>query len=315
MHDATKPLLSVRLILLFTALALTSCAPAPLDEFRVYREAFQDAARAGETLLDKVAPFITAVSDPAAAKRRTDCAKGGRAYPRAFCPDVALIGDEANEANSVRARRLAYRAIGRYNAILADFAEGKAPDQLRDQANELLAIVDLLAPIVTSSAGLPPALSLVTGKLRDVVGRIAAAQQAEAMRAGIIEGAPVVKELLGLMQQDTADIYAVFLRSKQREADKLSDAIGDARAQGSQDTVKNLQASQAAIAAEINAFHESLGHYVRLIDKTQKALDVLVVAASSRPQSDLAYLRQVIAVSIDIRNEAEAFRRSLRALG
>lgn len=293
---------------------VTSCARVPTEEFNTYRTAFAEAARAGEILLNKVADTITRKEAPKLAERQALCTGVNRPYPKDFCPDVVLKGAETNESRTVQMRRAAYRSIGAFNQTLLSLAHGEGTGALSPQVEELSLTLDLLVELGTNATGMPAGWGLAMTGASKLAKGLDDIRGAERFRESMLEGAPVIASLIDIMTADTVDLYTAYSGQLELEIAKLSLAVGDAKVAGNPDQAQALEASKAALYADINAYHNSLGAYVRLMDETKKALNVLVGILRRPVVSDLFDVRDIIRASISIRDEADAFWESWRQL-
>lgn len=313
----------IRLILVVLSIsfgALAGCVSLPVEEVRIYSEAFQEARQAGEVMLDKVAPYF-----PNSSPNQQGCTRGSRAFPKKFCPEVALLGDKANEPAAIKTRRLALQTTARFNAILVGYAEGKPAADLKGQINEFAQLATLLVPLagLVPSAGLtalPAGFGLAAGKLGNLAALIEQRRSQAIARQAIIDAVPAIQELLKLLAEDTPDLFNIYLAGRQLEKSPLLQTIGDAKSSLKskpanaailRNTIKQSTQQIKAINADINQFHINLTLYVKVLDETGKALGTLALAAQN-PTINQDGLRALIKSSIEIRDAAGDFWKSVR---
>ena len=116
-------------------LLVSGASPAPLEELRLYAEAFQETRAAGHILLDRVAPIIAAVQAPSrvdesnAAPPVNDCSVDRHGAPRCFDARLAMAEARSSEPAPIAVRRAALELISTYNGILIELASGRQPQR------------------------------------------------------------------------------------------------------------------------------------------------------------------------------------------
>ncbi len=290
--------LSGRVVLVgVLALWLNACASFPAEEFRRYSEAFQEARAAGDILLDKISPIVTKVASKGKRSPRNNCGLTRAGYPRCFDPTAALTGRDTREDVSIRTRRLALRAIATYNSILLDMAEGKSVEAVQTRVNELSDFTGALVSLAGVAGPLPALLGPATELVRDFASRLERARAGELVRLAILEGRPTIKSILAQLSKDTPKMYEIYRLQKFKE-------LARAKAQQNRD-------EEAAVLEDMNSYHDSLGAYVVLLDKTSDAVDTLAAAAEQRATS-IADLTQVVRDAAELRARSQDFWEKVR---
>lgn len=275
-------------------LMLAGCATVGPADIHPYTDAFQDARKAGDLILDQ-ASEMWLVTAAAEGKQAAACAKDKLGVHPCFDLVAAASGVSANDPPDIRMRRLALEVVSNYSSALLDIAEGRwtSANQLHlaDLAASAQGFMQLAAiPAGAVSGFLTPAalqgldaLATASGKIRD----------ARIVRQAIIDGAPTVRAILIVLTKDTPDLYKIYRAGKLLQ-------------------VNDGKIEKAAAVADINAYYDKLEKYVGVLQATDAALDTLIDLASN-PGPSAAGLRAVVAQAADIRSKADAFWQAAHA--
>lgn len=276
---------------------LWGCSGIPAEEVQTYTDAYNEAHAAGILLLDKIAPTLSIKDGKAKCKQKATGA------PSCFDADLAIKGDVILESDALRVRRAALDIIKTYNALLLAYAENRSADVAESQLTSLGRLLGDLQSFIPGS-GL--AFGPITDQLGGFVRRLERARSARNLRQVLVDGKPIVQDILAVLIDDTDEIYTIYFEPRRKRRVQLALAVkrgGDGAALARQ--------QRAVITADLRQFHDAVTSYTRLLDKTSKALDALADAAAN-PQLSEDNLRAVIRESIEIRNEARIFWRTIR---
>ncbi|WP_350333279.1 hypothetical protein [Coralliovum pocilloporae] len=285
---------------LCVGLGLVACSGIPTEEVQTYTTAYTEAQAAGTLLLDKISPTLA----PRGGKSK--CKQRATGITSCFDADLAIHGDQILEADSIRVRRAALDAIATYNALLLAYAENRSADVAKSQLNGLGLLLSDLQSLIPGS-GIP--FGTITDQLGGFVARIEQARASRNLRQVLIDGKPIIQDILAALIEDTDEIYTIYYGPRRKRQVQLA-IIVKRGGEGAKVAVQQRE----AITRDLRQFHDSVTSYARLLHRTSKALDVLADAAEN-PQLSEENLRAVIRESIEIRNEARIFWRTIRGQG
>lgn len=286
-------------------LCLSGCAttPAPVEQIKFFSQAFTAVNTVGQPLLDDLAIAERAVRKEAAGNRARKAASGEPCSSKdatwaessdpkvgfidGFCLEDATYFANLGDPLATAQLRGGLRVIERYAEVLTTLAEGRNLEQALGQVDALGQEVSGLLALTGASVVLAPALTA----LRPLLANVAKQANAEEARRLIIEGTPMVAQLLAALRTAVPDMFKVLI-ARQRRA--MRDP-GTAPA-----AVKSVDARRVAVS-----------DYVVLLDRLQLAWDATAAAARNPGGSRLADL---VARAAEIRADAEAVRKTLSAL-
>jgi predicted small secreted protein len=281
-------------LVLALAAVLAGCNTIAPQDIHTYADAFQEARKAGDLVLDQAAEMWR-VTEIQKDETPQGCVKNKTGYYGCFDPILALKGTQANDPPAIQVRRLAVETVSAYNAAILDIAEGRWTTASQLHLDDLTASLTGIIKIAGISGGgiagfLTPA---ATQSLTALVGALGGIRDAQLVRRAIIDGAPAVQGIILILSQDTPDLYAIYKSGKLIE---FTDGKID----------------KAAAVTDINAYHDKLEKYVGVLGATYSALDTLVGIAEN-PGNPGANLRLIVTQAVDIQAKAEAFWKAAHA--
>lgn len=287
-----------------------ACVGTPVESLKVYATAFQQARNAGDLLLDEISPIVSSVAGSAS----SNCGRSPLGYPLCFEPALALVplGSRTNEDASVKARRDALLAVSVYNSMLVDLAEGKSVAAVEARIDEFSGLANALSVVGgVAGAGLPALIGPGTVFVKDFARRFDTARANGAVRQAILGSKDDIKQLLAALAADTPNMYQVFLKARERDLVAINHDRNSARLSGNAEGQSRAGQRYDATLASIGKFHESLGSYVQLLDRTSNALDSLV-AAANETTGTVSSATALIREAAEIQAKADEFWNKIR---
>jgi len=279
-------------------LLVASCTSVPREDLDAYDKAFTQAKLAGDLVLDKVAPII-ARREEGGVNAGCPITSGG--YRTCFDALGILSDGRSNDPRSILVRRAALQTIADYNAVLLAIADGRFTVGNRAQFDNLVASGKMLVQLASIAVpGVPSLFSdTAIGALGVLFDRLQSARSALEVRRAVVDGAPIVQDMLAALAADTPTLYDIYLTAKKIEITAAA--------------VKGLPDMQRRATAEINAYYDSLQQYVTILNATSEALDTLKAVAIKGGQVSPANIREIIGQAASIQTQADAFWRAASA--
>lgn len=209
-------------VLAIVSLLLAACAgDPPLQELRVYDNAFGQARSAGEDVLDQAETALAVKAD------REEKLGGGSdsLFPDSFDPETVTLDPDADVPSAIRVRRLALRTIAEYNEALLALAEGRTLAQVQSRVESLGQTVQKLLPLVGLAGG--PLPGLVISGLQSAIAAAEEAREREAVEDAILEGHDEVAGIIDALIADTPDLYTLLRSRWQFQLDDADKEMGD----------------------------------------------------------------------------------------
>ena len=179
------------------------------------------------------------------------------------------------------------RVIEGYAEVLSALVEGRNLEQALGQVDALGQEVGGLISLAGGQVAVGAALTA----LRPVLASVAKQANAQEARRLILEGAPLVSDLIGALRNAAPEMFKVLIAKLRREADVAATA------------------AMAVKAIEIR--RQLVSQYVVLLDRLQAAWKLTVDAAKHPGGSQLADL---VSGTAELRADADAIRRTLAVL-
>lgn len=290
-------------------IAFAGCAttPAPVEQVKFFSQAFVAVNTVGQPLLDDMAIAERAVGRRSAERRAKappesdgdgSCSSKDATWTIApsdnklgfidgFClRDVGYFA-ELGDPPATALLRGGLQVIERYADVLSSLVEGRNLERALGEVDALGQEVGGLVALAGGQVALGSALTA----LRPVLSNIAKQANAQEARRLILEGAPLVSDLIAALRNAVPEMFKVLIAGPRRGVDASSTA-------------------QAAIT-EIAIRRQVMSQYVFLLDRLQAAWNVTVDAAKSPGGTRLA---EVVAGTAELRADAEAVRRSMAVL-
>jgi hypothetical protein len=297
-----------RALLIAFLSVLLAGAGVPLQELRLYADAFQDTRAAGHILLDKIQPIIAATpvqvpaADQAQSPQSNDCSIDRHGAPSCFAPYLPLPEDRAADPPSIVMRRVALDLIAAYNSILIDIASGRDPREIRPRFEEVAQFAGTILTLTGAGSGMVALLPPVSAGLQRLSERYRGARNAALTRQEILDNREVVKALLGQLQQDVPKLYEIY---RLKRLDDRREALS-----------ANNEPQAQAVSQDLRRFHASLAAYFILLAKTADALDLLAAAAADKPAAASApNPADLLRNAMMLRRDASHFWDTVRKVG
>ena len=243
----------VRAFFLTIIVFLTGCVLPPTEQFLRYDEAFDKANEASKTVLSVYSQYEKELYP---------------LDPNSFRPDQAALISASAPGPLTALYSRGFSVVEKYNAILYRYAQGDSVSVLSDDITALNAASAQLG-LVLGVADTAARLSGAVAAAQRLVGIGLALSDAEEFDASLAEGGVAVRQFLGIVREDTADMYqdvsTAMLRRIQRNPSNLA-----------QEQENRAQ------------FRDMLAAWVLLIDETiaeLERLEVAVAAGARSPQT------------------------------
>ena len=293
-------------LFLLILLVATACTRLPEAELRAYAASYQQAAAAGNRLLDEVAPVVA--TGPAEA---SSCPVNERGYRPCFDPALALAGMNGGSAESpdIQLRRLSLALIAGYTQLLVDIADGKPGQELSSRIDEMSATAALLASLVNGPVVSDAAVAVVSGlaaRFRNIGASSDAAESVLAARGDIVA-------LIDWMIGDSATLYQLFVVPAETRLGNLLLDRGAARFE-SPAAVAAVDTQIAAESDRIVVFEASMTTYVRLLQHAKIGIHRLADAVERPEATTDERLASLLRQAAEVRIEAERLLALLREL-
>lgn len=255
--------------ILWTAL-ISGCAQIPVAELTQYKQAFTQTQESSETVL---------LDYDQALKESRGFIQARSLAPASVQPYPLIWEDAAKELDGgipddIQARRLAFKVIGHYNAVLTQLAEGKSVEQVNAGAKGLLKSIDQLQTTLRGSGitGLVPITGIVT-LLADLFEK--ARLREEFVRA-VEKGAPVVEKLIGALIADIKSHYDLRTTLLNRERSRTIAAMRTA-----QETVSIIVSQRNVPSKEVDRFQTEVNNHLIVVRTALATYPVTVVSGGA----------------------------------
>lgn len=234
-----------------TAFAFVSgCAQIPVTQLSSYTQAFSQAQSASEQILldydqtlKEARAFLRARQAPAAADAPA------APYPLTWAE--ASNNASTRVPDDIEVRRLAFKVVADYNAVLVQLAEGKSVQEVKVGATGLLASADKFL-IVAKGAGIP-GLSSITSIVATLSELFEKARLREEFVQAAQKGAPVVQRILDALIADIGSHYDARAALLNRERVRTVAAMRSAA-----ESVQKIAAQNNVAAAELDRLEKTV---------------------------------------------------------
>lgn len=283
----------IRSIVLSLMLMLAgACAQLPKAELQGYTAAFEATRRAAEPLM----------ADTAIAERserlldmQTDTERGFNDFFPAFrVTDTAALSTASLPPGAAAVDRT-FRAISHYNETLVALAENRNIEEAQAQLNQVLDDLGAIAPPLADSK--MPLIKPVANLLVNVLRPAIVADNRERFKEIVLDGQPLVKQMIGLLRGYTPTQYDFTTSALQ--AQLVADPAP-------------APADRKEIVDKINGWHRAFADYVALLNSMEQRLDDLANAV--RFPKSVPFLQRAATGSAELREYADALRLSLARL-
>jgi hypothetical protein len=235
---------------------VTACSSVPHEQVQLYTQAFAQAEAAANLVYDEISPIVARQPAASAPTERgalapvagpetgttgsesdleNELLEAGRCaedlgplpFETCFDPEATTAGAVPGEPVEVKARRRAMATIALYNEVLVRLNSGASGEELRAEVRSLSLNLGGFLQFANAAAG--PIASLAG----DIIARLAALQERlradRELRATLIEGAPVIQELIAALIDETSNLYTIKLRATLEDLGPLRTQINTTR--------------------------------------------------------------------------------------
>lgn len=242
--------------LVIAPVLVAACSSVPQEQVQLYTQAFAEAEAAGNLVYDQISPIVArqpatnaladaAIVAPAAgpgtgsnqagsltenqAEKANPCAgdSGPQPFDPCFDPDTITAGAVPGEPAEVKARRRAMATIALYNDLLIRLNSGATGEELGAEVRSLSSNLGGLLQFVNAAAG------PIAGLAGDTLARLAELQESvradRELRRALVEGEPVIQELIAALINETPTLYEIKLGATQEELIPLRTQINETR--------------------------------------------------------------------------------------
>jgi hypothetical protein len=235
---------------------VAACSSVPQEQVQLYTQAFAEAEAAGNLVYDQISPIVArqpatnapadaAIVAPAAgpgtgsnqagslteyqAEKADPCAGdlGPQPFEPCFDPDTVTAGAVPGEPAEVKARRRAMATIALYNNLLLRLNSGATSNELGGEVRQLSSNLGGVLQFVNAAAG------PIAGLAGDTLARLAELQERvradRELRTALVQGEPVIQELITALIHETPTLYAIKLGATQKELIPFRTQINETR--------------------------------------------------------------------------------------
>jgi len=244
------------LLAVVAPMLVAACSSVPEEQVQLYTQAFTEAEAAGNLVYDQISPIVArqpATNTPAdalivapaggpgtgsnqvgsltenQAEKANPCAGdlGPQPFEACFDPDTITGGAVPGEPAEVKARRRAMATIALYNDLLVRLNSGATGEELGTEVHSLSSNLGGLLQFVNAAAG------PIAGLAGDTLARLAELQERmradRELRRALVEGEPVIQELIAALINETPTLYEIKLGAAQEELIPLRTQINETR--------------------------------------------------------------------------------------
>lgn len=188
----------VSIVLLASVLLLAACTSIPNAELSQYRAAFAEANAAKDEVL---------VNFDAAISEATLFVEESSEQVENTSPFPSSLNDGPSGPDATKARRAAWRVIERYNATLADLAEGKSDKEVRSAVGGFGNSIGKFIQAATGAA--IPGFGAIIETAQTIAGKVEEARRAKEFKRAVRLGGPLVQKILDALYEDANDHYTI----------------------------------------------------------------------------------------------------------
>lgn len=305
-------------ILIIVGVILSSCMRVPSEELSLYSSAFDKARIAGDAVLDEVVSSGAFGVGPSAGD---PCAVDpSLGYRPCFDPDMAL-GEEAlrkSEPIDIRVRRTALRSIMTYNILLSELVEGRSVSEVGVRIDKFKRLLDISANLVPNTVGL--AVVPAVASFKALALKLEATRANTAAVQSLQSAAPDIRNLIRFMIADTSALYKIYVVRAKGNLGDLKIALKRAELTGQSAEAARLRTQISSLGstktgtAKARDFEKVLISYVRLLNKTESAMDFLLKSVGNSGGTTLDSAEDFIRITTEIRILSDRFLNEVRAL-
>lgn len=178
--------------------ALAACAKIPNAELSQYRAAFDKA----DTVKDEVL-----INFDAAISEATSFVEDSSEPVENRSPFSSSLNASTNGPDALKVRQAAWRVIERYNATLADLAEGKSDEEVKSAVG---GFGDSIGKFVQAATGTAiPGFGAIIEIAQTIAGRVEEARRTKEFKRAVREGGPLVQKILDALYEDANDQFTI----------------------------------------------------------------------------------------------------------
>lgn len=207
-HNSTLRSWAARALTLGTLALLLSgagCAQVPTEALNTYSEAYSEAREAGRRVYAAAGPAFVAADTPQA---DIEPAAGPSGQASSLFPEKLdrRIRNSETLDPAIQARLAALDAVAIYNEVLMELASGASAEQVQSGVGQFAEAATTLASL---AGAVVPGGGAIVEVAKNLVGLAEQARAASETRRALLEGAPLVAQILQELDQDVDRLYAV----------------------------------------------------------------------------------------------------------
>ena len=245
------------LLLLMLLTMTTACVPqVRVEEFQLFRQAFNNVQAAGQPLFDDLAVAERELGRQEAVRRSQGeesdqaetadtgdqgglpaCSEGSPGWQRTlalkdqatdpgyidgYCLEDAVYFAEAVDPPATRAFRQGVETLGRYSEILLILAEGKNIEEAQSQLMALGGSVAGTVALIPGGQGAAATIVPVLGALGKIVEEAGRAQNFKEMTRVVVLAEPKIKGLITSLKAAAPWIFETLVRSTAAQAPTMT---------------------------------------------------------------------------------------------
>jgi hypothetical protein len=178
----------------------------PLEKFRAYKTAFDEANVVANQFYDDAAAAIVIVEESEKPPAKTTDPAPTSDFPATLTKSMflqAAPADAPKESESIAARWHAFALAGQYNELMLGLAEEKPVGQLKKTVSEISSGVEQFVSLASLTLPIGPAIAGLA-KVAEILERARSRQE---FLDNLPAGHKLVDELVGALMDDVPTLY------------------------------------------------------------------------------------------------------------
>ncbi|MGE7471988.1 hypothetical protein ACQKLX_21285 [Bosea sp. NPDC003192] len=221
-------------------------------------------------LFDKLAPFM-AKAEAASAVPELNCGRTSEGYFSCFNPKSVLEPNSGKASAALQTRKLALRTVELYLGLVADLSEGRDKVAVEKRSVELRGILNAIGKLASLGGPAPGFIGQQASKaIGEFVLILDKSTSEAALRKALVNGQPLVTQILDLLVIDTTNMYDIYKSGRNIEIISIQNEMISAERQGI--SSKRGQNDIDSIVADVNDYYQSLYLYVIFLNQSRTAV-------------------------------------------
>ena len=280
---------------------LAACANAPLQETKNFATAVSELESASTPLFDQLSVAERKIGKRQAIRRASAVQARGATLIRTFRVEDASYFATLGDPPSVTIFRRSFKVIQTYSETLLALAENKSVAESQAHLQSIadnLRLIAIAGGIAAAANPLAAAIPVAVANLEVPIGRALAAQNAAEARRLVLEGAPLIADLISALRDAAPSILATLTNDS-------ATAMARAAAAGGNQAVQP-HADQAALQVT------QVANYVVLLERLQNSFEAMMISYD-RPSNPITLARLARETAL-LAADAAAFRKAYHTL-